>query len=76
MNIQYGKGYYPGVEKIRIGGLTEIVSYDDTQPPTLNQRGSGYNYIINPKSGRHVLITGKIGKSIIRNYMKYLFKSV
>ena len=31
-----------------------------------------YNTIINPKTGRKVLVNGKLGKSIIRNYIKFL----
>jgi len=31
-----------------------------------------YNYIINPKTNRKVYIYGRIGKSILFNYLKYL----
>tara|TARA_B110001450_G_C17348190_1_gene370373 strand:+ start:425 stop:553 length:129 start_codon:yes stop_codon:yes gene_type:complete len=30
-----------------------------------------YNHIINPKTGRSVLINGRIGKLIIKKYLDY-----
>ena len=35
-----------------------------------NQKAGGkYNYIVNPKTGRKVIINGKIGKQILRKYL-------
>lgn len=70
----YGGGYYQGLYNTRIGGLPEIISYDDCKPPTYNQEGSGYAYITNPKSKRRVSIRGSIGRQILKNYIKYVDK--
>ena len=32
---------------------------------------SEYNYIVNPTTGRKVNVSGRVGKSIINNYLKY-----
>jgi len=34
-------------------------------------QGTKYKYIINPKTGRRVLIRGEIGKKILKNYYNY-----
>ena len=36
------------------------------------QSGGAYNFIINPESGRRVKLNGKIGKQILRNYLKFM----
>ena len=37
-----------------------------------NQGGGAYNYIVNPVTNRKVKLNGKIGKSIINNYLRQL----
>ena len=76
MNSQIGNGYYFGVEKQDIAGQAEVVAYDDNAPPVfegdLYVQSGGYDKIYNPKSGRWVKINGRLGKSILKQYLKYL----
>jgi len=74
MKKHYGGGYYQGLYNTLMGGLPEIISYDDCKPPTYNQEGSGYAYITNPKSKRRVSIRGVIGRQILKKYIKYVDK--
>ena len=39
--------------------------------PTTQQTG-GYSYIVNPKTGKNVLVTGRLGKSILKQYLNQL----
>ena len=36
------------------------------------QTGGSYNYIVNPETGRKVNVTGKLGKQILKNYLKFI----
>ena len=66
-NLQFGKGYSVDVNKPDINHMPEIVPYP--------QNGGLYNYIINPKTNRKVNLNSKLGKIIIQNYIKYIYRS-
>ena len=83
--MQNGGGYYSKLSS-KIGGLPEIVSYSDcnkqnTVPQNIsnsleskitnNQKGGAYSKIVNPLTGRKVSIFGRLGKKILKNYIKY-----
>jgi hypothetical protein len=80
---QAGGGYFFDLSGKRVGGLPQVVSVQDPLPskfvnnnntylkPLYLQKGSGniYNKIVNPKTGRKVNIFGKIGKTVLKNYL-------
>ena len=84
---QNGSGYYLELDN-RIGGLPNVQHVYDSKPPLYspkdtrinyeipthcnNQFGGAYRSIINPETGRRVKLTGKLGKSILRNYLIYM----
>lgn len=41
-------------------------------PNPSTQQTGGYSYIVNPKTGRNVLVTGRLGKSILKQYLNQL----
>ena len=43
-----------------------------TNHSNIQTAGSMFNRIVNPETGRKVSIYGKIGKKVIKNYIKYL----
>lgn len=82
---QDGSGYYLDLTE-RIGGLPNVQNVFDPKPPKYSpkyyeasqynqpscQSGGAYNFIINPESGRKVKLNGKIGKQILKNYLKFM----
>ena len=44
----------------------------DTQAARANQFGGAFEYIVNPKTKRKVKVNGKIGKQVLRKYLKQL----
>ena len=37
------------------------------------QTGGAFNHIVNPKTGRRVKVSGKIGRQVIKNYINELY---
>lgn len=65
----------PGMSIKQATEVAAPVNSSNTNIPNIMTGGSSYTKIINPRTGRKVSIYGRTGKTILKNYVKYLNRS-
>ena len=79
-NTQEGNGYFFAVGNPDIGGMPEVVGYDDSAPPIfvteLNQDGGKYSKINDPKTGKSYSTKSKKGKKILQGYLNLILNYI
>lgn len=70
---QNGGGYYLDLASQRIGGQAPVNPVFEKIAPVEypTQTGGAFQYITNPSTGRKVNVNGKVGKRVLKNYIKY-----